>query len=235
MLLLSATVLAASAWAQESAATDPLHHSKWKLNPGQGGRTSTLVFDEGSFNLTSCNLTSGKYAVSGDRIVVAGPVRSTKRACLENSEATETALMKLLTENVSFSVSGDKLTLVGPGKSRYTFIRASLPPKDAVTRFIYVAPAMVDCPGASPSAPKCLQIREDKTAPWDTYNGKIVDFTPVPGIAYRLRVKEEKIANPPAGEPDRLYFLDLVVEQTVVDREAADAFHKGLPPPPPKK
>ena len=93
ILFLLAAVFAAFAWAQEPGTADLLHHSKWKLNPGQGGRTSTLIFDEGSFNLTSCNLTSGKYSVSGDRIVVPGPVRSTKRACLENSEATETALL----------------------------------------------------------------------------------------------------------------------------------------------
>ncbi len=230
IVLLSGAMIAPLAWSQGTDAADPLDHTKWKMAGGQGSRASTIVFDEGSFNLSSCNITAGKYSLAGNRIAVAGPLRSTKRACLENSEQFEASLTKAVAENVSYQVSGDKLTLIGPGKSRYVFTKLPLPSKDAVTKFVYVGSNTVDCTGAGGSS-KCLQIRENKTDPWQTYRGQIIGFKPVPGIAYRLRIKEETVANPPADGSDKVWYLDMIVEQSVIDREAADAFHKGLPPP----
>ena len=218
------------AWAQSpEASADPLDHTKWKLAGGSGGRASTIIFDEGAFSLSSCNFTGGKYSVSSGRIVVTGPLRSTKRACVESTEAFEAALSRALTENLSYQVAGEKLTIVGPGKTKYVFTRVALPSRDAVTRFVYVGSDVVDCPGAGTS--KCLQIRENKTDPWQPYAGKIIGFAPVPGIAYRLRIKEDKAATPAADGSDKIWYLDMIVEQSVVDREAAEAYRKGLPPP----
>jgi|WetSurMetagenome_2_1015567.scaffolds.fasta_scaffold396198_1 heat shock protein HslJ len=229
LLVVVGAIAAFPAWSQESPAADPLEHTKWKLVTAQGSRASTIIFDEGSFNLSSCNLTAGKYSLSGQKIVVTGPLRTTKRACLENSESLEASLAKAITENVSYQYLGEKLILVGPGKSRYVFTKVPLASKDAVTKFVYISSDMVDCTGPGPA--KCLQIRENKTDPWQPYHGQIIGFKPVPGIAYRLRIKEDTAASPAANGSDKIWYLDMVVEQSVVDREAADAYHKGLPPP----
>jgi len=223
MLLAGGIAILPPIWAQGTDSADPLDHTKWKL-AGSSSRAATLVFDEGSFMLSACNSTGGKYSVSGDRIVIAGPLRSTKRACLETSEDVDAALARVLTENTSFKIAGDKLTLSGPKNARYTFMRAPLPSKTAVTKFIYVGPTQVDCPDGTSG--KCLQLRENKNDAWQTSSAKIVGFTPVPGIQYRLRVKEDMVAGGAGGTPEKVWYLDMVVEQSVIDREAADAYHK---------
>ncbi|RBH43745.1 hypothetical protein C3F00_038780, partial [Pseudomonas sp. MWU13-2860] len=43
-------------------------------------------------------------------------------------------------------------------------------------------------------------------------------FKPEPGIAYRLRLKEFKVANPPADASSIRWVLDMVVEQEVVSK-----------------
>ena len=93
-----------------------------------------------------------------------------------------------------------------------------------MTKFIYVGSAPVDCPGGPQG--KCLQIREGKDQPWQTSSAKIIGFTPVPGIQYRLRVKEDVAADTTGDAPEKIWYLDMIVEQSVVDREAADAYRK---------
>ena len=71
---------------------------------------------------------------------------------------------------------------------------------------------------------KCLQIRESKDQPWTLSYTNIVGFEHVPGIEYRLRIKEDRVPHPAADAPSVIWYLDMVVEQTVVDRKAADEY-----------
>ncbi len=68
---------------------------------------------------------------------------------------------------------------------------------------------------------ECLQIREDKEAPWTLFYDSIEGFEPEPGIAYRLRVKEFDVENPPADASSKRWVLDMVVEQEVVNPDVS--------------
>jgi len=79
------------------------------------------------------------------------------------------------------------------------------------TRLIYVAPERRPCTGVAPM--QCLQVRERAKQPWQNHYGEIEGFQFEPGTAYRLRISEIKVANPPADAPDRRWVLDSIVEQ----------------------
>ena len=84
------------------------------------------------------------------------------------------------------------------------------------TKFVYVSAETKPCTGVAPM--QCLQIREDKSAPWTLFYDQIEGFTPEPGIAYRLRIKEFDRPNPPADASSKRWVLDMIIEQTVVDK-----------------
>ena len=74
---------------------------------------------------------------------------------------------------------------------------------------------------------KCLQVRESKDEPWMLNYTRVIGFEHVPGIEYRLRIKEDKVEHPVTDGPSVLWFLDAVIGQTVVDRAAAEAYEAG--------
>jgi len=74
-----------------------------------------------------------------------------------------------------------------------------------------VAPERRPCTGVAPM--QCLQVRERANQPWQHHYGDIEGFQFEPGTAYRLRISEIKVANPPADAPDRRWVLETIVEQ----------------------
>jgi len=84
----------------------------------------------------------------------------------------------------------------------------------AKVKFIYVAPQKVPCT-AGVMQTTCLQIRERKEDPWQLWYDNIHGFDFKPGTAYRLRILEEQVANPPADASSIKWTLDLVVEQAL--------------------
>jgi hypothetical protein len=147
---------------------------------------------------------------------------STRKACPPEAQALDEALLKAVTINHSFEVTPTQLTVMDEDGGIFVFDAVPHPSKAAVTKFIYVASETKDCAGAGPM--KCLQIREKAGQPWSNYRGNIVGFSPIPGIEYRLRIKEDTAKNPPADGSGKIWFLDIVVEQKVVDKAAAEAF-----------
>jgi heat shock protein HslJ len=119
-------------------------------------------------------------------------------------------------------LDGDRMTLTGDGKAAWVFKREQMASKNATTKFIYVAAFTKDCMGVAPM--KCLQVRGSKDQPWGLEYSGVIGFEHVPGIEYRLRIKEDKVEHPVADAPSVLWFLDAVIEQHVVDRAAADAY-----------
>ncbi len=159
---------------------------------------------------------SGAYRIEGAKIVAPQAV-STMMACLPDRQELDSALSMAITKNEGFRVEGDSLFLKSAeGELRFT--RELMASKDAATKFIYVAAEMKDCTGVAPM--KCLQIRESKDEPWRLHYGGIIGFEPQPGIEYRLRIKEDRIAKPAADQSRIRWFLDLVVEQKIVDPAA---------------
>lgn len=68
-----------------------------------------------------------------------------------------------------------------------------------------IASQTVDCTGVAPM--KCLQVKEKETDSWGNFYSNIEGFTYEPGYEYVLKVKTEKIANPPADRSSIKYTL----------------------------
>lgn len=205
------------------AETD-LDRSKWELvqeGAVPGRARPMLLFEKGDYVLRVCNTMRGKATVEAGKLK-AGGGPSTLMACPGELGDLETALRNAIVKNSAFAINGDRLTLSGEGGPVYEFRRVPMPPADAATKFIYVASTKKECTGVTKM--ECLQIRDTKDVAWRLSSIPIVGFDHVPGIEYRLRLKEEKIAHPPADAANVRWYLDAVIEQTVVDRTAADAY-----------
>ncbi|RXM38438.1 hypothetical protein BOQ62_17625 [Chryseobacterium sp. CH21] len=61
---------------------------------------------------------------------------------------------------------------------------------------------------------QCMQVKESAAADWTNFYSKIEGFTYEPGYEYVLKVKTEKIANPPADASSIKYTLIEQVSKT---------------------
>jgi heat shock protein HslJ len=206
-----------------------LDHTKWRL----AGVTKTeltiptaakftVTFEGSQYMFSGCNLISGKFRLEAGKLIATGPGRSTMKACAPEIQEVDSAFTKALMAKPTVHLDGDQLTLAGDDGAEWTFHKEPLPSKEATTKFIYVAAFTKDCTRAGPM--QCLQIRESKDQPWTLSHINIAGFEHVPGIEYRLRIKEDQVAHPAADAPPVAWYLDMVVEQTVVDRKAADEY-----------
>nr|WP_199064090.1 META and DUF4377 domain-containing protein [Chromobacterium sp. ASV5] len=157
-----------------------------------------------------CNGMFGGFTLDGDRLQV-GPLASTMMMCAPEAMRRDQALGKLLAAKPALSLQGEVLTLQA-GQETLRFARQP----EGVRKLIYVAAERKPCVGVAPM--QCLQVREDKSQPWLNHYGEIEGFKPEPGIAYRLRIKEIAVANPPADAPSKRWVLDMVVEQEAVGK-----------------
>jgi hypothetical protein len=82
-----------------------------------------------------------------------------------------------------------------------------------------VGPQTADCTGVAPM--KCLQVKEKASEDWTNFYTNIEGFTYEPGYEYVLKVKTEKIANPPADASSIKYTLVKQVSKTKKDVAAA--------------
>jgi Domain of unknown function (DUF4377) len=70
---------------------------------------------------------------------------------------------------------------------------------------IMVASQTADCTGVAPM--KCLQIKEKESDNWEMMYTNIEGFTYEPGFEYTLKIKTEKIENPPMDGSSIRYIL----------------------------
>ncbi|QQY34713.1 DUF4377 domain-containing protein [Chryseobacterium gleum] len=61
---------------------------------------------------------------------------------------------------------------------------------------------------------KCLQVKENDSENWTNFYSSIEGFTYEPGYEYVLKVKTEKIENPPADASSIRYTLVEQVSKT---------------------
>lgn len=228
LLILTVTAFCSRALAGQSG-SDPLDHTKWRLISTEkagdlrlGSPPATVLFEEGRYNISGCNTMNGKYSFDGIKLNANDGI-STQKACLPEAQAIDEALLKAITINHSIEIAAGRLTIMDEDGSSFVFSPVPIPSKNAATKFIYVASETRDCIGGAAPA-KCLQIRETPDQPWSNYHGRIIGFHAVPGIEYRLRIKEDTAKTPPADGSGKIWFLDMVVEQKVIDRAAADAY-----------
>ena len=168
---------------------------------------------------TGCNRTGGGFKVKGGTIRFGdrkGGFASTLMACPPSAMATERAYVDRLGAVTRYTIRGDQLVLRTARGETLTYRAAHKPAADAPRKFIYVSAETRPCTGVAPMT--CLQVREKENDAWQLYYGTIGDFEPQPGIEYRLRIVEEKIANPPADGSSIRWTLDQIVEQRVVNR-----------------
>ncbi|WP_066015279.1 META and DUF4377 domain-containing protein [Endozoicomonas atrinae] len=161
-----------------------------------------------------CNRLMGSVKMYGDQLVVE-QLASTLMMCHGEMAKKEEALKQLLGDKPRVQMSGDQLIL-STNTSSYVFQKQPNM-EDGVTRFIYVAPEKTHCTGVGPM--ECLQIRESEDDPWTLFYGNIEGFEFKPGTAYRLRIKEFDVPNPPADASSKRWILDLVVEQEWVGNQ----------------
>ena len=214
----------------QTADVKGLEHSKWRLvdlGPVKVPRDPpfTMTLEKDSFFLSGCNSVSGKLRLGSSRISFLEPARATRKACPGGLDDADSAFTKLVGATPRVRLNGNRMTLTSDGNAAWVFEREQLASINAKTRFIYVAAFTKDCTGVAPM--KCLQVRESKDGPWILNYTGVIGFEHVPGIEYRLRIKEDKVEHPLAGGPSVLWFLDAVIGQTVVDRAAAEAYEAG--------
>lgn len=228
MKKLFAFLLAGSLVAGAENAT--LEHTKWKLvevsqQQIPNGVSVTLTFSENRLSLVGCNIQSGTFRRRGNSLVLTGPLRSTRKACPDEMEKLDQSFSRLISNTPELSLSATQLKLTSKDGGEWTFAREASASKNARTRFLYVAAFTKDCSGVARM--KCLQVRDAKNQPWRLNYIPIQGFEHVPGIEYRLRIKEDKVGHPAADAASVAWYLDAVVEQTVVDRKAAEDYERA--------
>ncbi|WP_176593533.1 META and DUF4377 domain-containing protein [Sphingobium sp. EM0848] len=195
---------------------------EWTGGQVPQGKRLRLDFDakRGSFSTeTMCNRAGGAYRVKGKTIRLGnakGQFASTMMACPEPAMTVERAYTQSLAAVRTYRIEGNRLVLRTAKGESLTYQAAHKPAADAPRKLIYVSADTKPCTGVAPMT--CLQVREKETDAWQLHYSGIVDFDPQPGIEYRLRIVEEKLANPPADASSIRWTLDQVIEQRVVNR-----------------
>lgn len=198
---------------------------QWQQTGPDGQPLQTLQLNDGQLSASAgCNRLFGPARIEQGRLVV-GHLASTLMACAPDAMQREQALAALLRSRPQVRLDGDKL-LIGEVAQQQVWqpvaatVQPAAPAKPAkpvaaaeqtTTRLIYVAPERRLCTGVAPM--QCLQVRERANQPWQHHYGEIEGFQFEPGTAYRLRISEIKVANPPADAPDRRWVLETIVEQ----------------------
>jgi heat shock protein HslJ len=199
--------------------------SKWELvtpSVPKPAKPPVLTFEKGRFGLRVCNSIGGSIKIEPTKLV-GGQAVSTLMACVNpDLMSLEKELTEAITKNRTYAVAGNELTITSKSGEQYVFHSVAMPSASAKTRFIYVASETKSCTGVARM--DCLQVRESNDQPWQLHYGPIIGFDFVPGTEYRLRIKEEKLSEGQVGPADisRIrWFLDMIVEQKVVDPKAA--------------
>ncbi|MQR00886.1 META and DUF4377 domain-containing protein [Glaciimonas soli] len=162
-----------------------------------------------------CNNFSATYALASANRLTIGQAVGTRKMCPEPAMQFESDFLNQLQTVNTYSFSGPLLEISTSDHQTLTFHRREKPSAAAKTKLVYVASEKAPCSNGVMRT-TCYQIREDKTQPWQLWYGDIVGFKPEPGIAYRLRILEEKIPNPPQDASSIKWTLDMVIEQEVI-------------------
>ncbi|MEQ6292595.1 META and DUF4377 domain-containing protein [Vogesella sp. GCM10023246] len=212
MSLRHSSLLITTALLAACASTTPQPDGRWHSGDHDDKPPLELELKGGRLSVSGgCNRLFGTARVENGVLVV-DQLASTMMACDPVSMARERELSQLLASRPPVQRRGDQLLLGKPGQQ--LVLRQQEDLSAAPTRLIYVAAERQPCSGVARMM--CLQVRSDKNQPWQLHYGEIEGFRPQPGVAYRLRIKEVKVPNPPADAPSLRWVLDMVVEQQLV-------------------
>jgi heat shock protein HslJ len=226
VLPLSATLLLSACTASGGGAdtTDALlTERRWELvewapHAVPGEPRAALEFDgERASGFAGCNRFTGSYVLRQNRLTM-DKLASTKRACPQPEMQFEDAFLRAIASLTLSHLQSTRLIALSAAGEKMVFLARPKPGKSARTRFSYVASQKGPCTSGA-ARTDCLQVRDSKDQPWRIYHGSIEGFRFEPGIEYRLRILEEDAPNPLAGGPSLRWTLDLLVEQSVVERQ----------------
>lgn len=224
-------ILAACASSSTTSGGDELTTSQWELTSWtgheipngkgtDGGEPVVLNFkDDGKEASVSgrawCNRFNAPYVLRDDGRLTIGHAAATRMACVGKAMEFESAFLDKLQALDRYSIKGKTLKLFAVDGEVMSLQARDKVSADAKVKFVYVAAEQVKC-SAGVMQMMCLQVRERKEDPWQLWYSGIQGFTPMPDTEYRLRIVEERVANPPADASTIKWTLDLVVEQTAV-------------------
>lgn len=171
---------------------------------------------------TGCNQFSAPYVLrDAGELTIATPV-ATRMACPSADTDFEARFLDKLESVANYRIDGNRLILTAADGHVLRFRARNKTGAGATIKFIYVAPLQVACgKGAAAVHGPCYLIRESQDAPWELWQAGIAGFDFEPGVAYRLRILEERLDDRPprprgpaiADAAGVRWTLDIIVEQ----------------------
>ncbi len=227
----------------------PLSAHHWRLSEAkdaQGKRIDALFvrmdkplqlqFIDGRLGVSnSCNRMSGTYSIQHGRLNVEALV-ATQMACADGKlMALDREAGQRLEGALSFKQVGNTLTLTTASGDTLAFqgeptaeTRYGVPGE---TVFLEVAAQTKPCSHPLSADMQCLQVREIRyddqglktggDGAFENFYSNIEGYAHEPGIRNVLRVKRYTLKHPPADGSSLAYELEMVVESTMVESEAA--------------
>ncbi|KAF0815023.1 hypothetical protein IGB42_00100 [Andreprevotia sp. IGB-42] len=170
-------------------------------------RIGLTVEGERVSGFSGCNRFMGAIRYMDSKITL-GPLAGTRMMCIQNEVSTiEHAVLATLDKVNAFGLNPQQKTVVLRGDHGEL---VSLLRRDAVEeKVLEIAPQKVECTGVGKM--ECLQVRGAADEPWTLLYQQIEGFDFKAGVSYRLRVREERVPNPPADAPaTRLILVDIL-------------------------
>jgi len=163
--------------------------------------TLSIIGDRVS-GFSGCNRYSGSISTLPKLKV--GPLASTRMACLDDQAAqVESAVLAVFESALRYRLQkGNRLVFLAAKGERLIFVRQP----DTIEQVLYIAPETKSC-SAGVARMDCLQTRESPTAEWTLFYDHIEGFDYAAGKGYKIKVRREKVSNPPADASAFKYVL----------------------------
>ncbi|AMC34188.1 META and DUF4377 domain-containing protein [Janthinobacterium sp. B9-8] len=176
-------------------------HAGASFRPHEKAPTLTIQGDRLS-GFAGCNRYSGSISTVPKFKV--GPLATTRMACLGDvAQRNESAVLAVFEGAKRFKLKQpNRLEFSGAKGQRLIFIRQS----DAIEQVLYIAPETKTC-SAGVAQMECMQTREAPSGQWTLFYSQIEGFDYVAGKSYKIKVRREKVANPPADASAFKYVL----------------------------
>jgi heat shock protein HslJ len=175
----------------------------------------TLTFSENNrlAGSSGCNRYMGSFKVTGNQFELKSPLASTRMACPETLMKREKEFLEALSAAKSYQINdkGELEIQYGSGKGKNVLRFSPVKTSEATEKIIYVNGRTVPCTGVAPQ--QCWQVKESKSDDWKLLYHGIKGFNYEQGYLYKLQVREEIIANPPADGSSREWVLVDVLEK----------------------
>ena len=191
-----------------------LENTSWQLiatgqSLPQTEKPITLTFSENNrlAGSSGCNRYMGSFKVTGNQFEVKSPLASTRMACPETLMKREQQFLQALSAAKRYQINhkGELEIQYGSGTGNSVLRFSPTKTSKVIEKIVYVNGRTVPCTGVAPQ--QCLQIKESMKDDWTLLYQGIKGFKHEQGYVYRLRVREEIIANPPADGSSREWVL----------------------------